>query len=180
MLRVADVVAPIRSRLRERSARGLRDPLRCGSRDRFAHASRGAGRNDVRGHVCAGGDDAAGRDHASLTDDRAAQHHGVAADQRAIFDGTVIEHRAVPDGRVVADNRRAIVGRVNDGVIFDGAARADSDRAAIGANDDPEPIDDSSPTMTSPTKTAVGATKALAATRGAFPRYSMNIYAKLP
>jgi len=43
----------------------------------------------------------------------------------------------------------------------------------------PNQIDDSSPTTTSPTSTAVGETKAEAAIRGDLPRYSINIDAKL-
>jgi len=107
--------------------------------DRLANAGRYPRCNDARRHPGIGRHDGACPHDASPTDDRSAEDDGIATDECAVFDRAIVENRAVSDGHVVADGRDSVVRCVNDRVVFDCAARSNSDRSTIGANDHPEP-----------------------------------------
>ena len=81
----------------------------------------------------------AGGEHRALAEAAALQHGGAHADERALLDDAALELGRVADGRVLLDQGGQVFGAVDDHVVLDVGALADTDRRLVRSQDRAEP-----------------------------------------
>src|SRR5215469_1586111 len=97
--------------------------------DWFLYLRRCAGGENVIGNLDVFADHTSRCNKRAFADNAAVEQHRVAADERVAFDVAILHHRRVSDGDVVIDLRK--VGHVNNGVILNRGAGADTNRAVV-------------------------------------------------